>query len=167
MRDEMSVREWQEKFRAGEFEADDFQTQVQAGWYDWFCEDEELAERLKDIGRVVMGVTEPFILDNYYVWFKNNCPSVGPLYDDVRFEPLSGDRGGKYFVVSKDSPHERSKWALYTERHGFDVPEYECATIYHLTQYVNKLGQELSQQEQQDAGALEKNAPKKGKEAAR
>ena len=63
-----------------------------------------------------MGITDPFILDNYYVWFKNNCPLDGPLYDDARFEPLTGERGGKYFVVSLDSPHERFKWALIFPR---------------------------------------------------
>ena len=43
---------------------------------------------------------------------KNNCPMSGPLYDDVRFDPLSGERDGKYFVVTLDSPHERAKWVL-------------------------------------------------------
>ena len=71
-----------------------------------------------------MGITDPFILDNYYVWFKNNCPLDGPLYDDVRFEPLSGNRDGKYFVIALDSPHERKKWALVTERYGFYAPEF-------------------------------------------
>ena len=122
MRDEISVREWQEKYRAGEYKNRDCKTQIRAGWYDWFCGDDALAGRLEQISPVVMGITEPFILDNYYVWFKNNCPLSGPLYDDVRFEPLSGNRDGKYFIVTKDSPHEKTKWALHTERHGFDSP---------------------------------------------
>ena len=132
MRDELSVRQWQEQFKAGAFDSPDFATQCKAGWYDWFCNDEALAGRLKKLARVVMGVTDPFILDNYYVWFKNNCPMVGPLYDDVRFEPLSGDRDGKYFVVSLDCPHEKSKWVLYTERYDFDAPEFECQNIREM-----------------------------------
>ena len=145
MLDEFSVRQWQEQFRAGAFAASDVATQCKAGWYDWFCQDHALAGRLKKIGRVVMGITDPFILDNYYVWFKNNCPLNGPLYDDVRFEPLSGDRNGKYFVVSLDSPHEREKWALVTERYGFDAPEFDCRNIRDIVRYINRIGPELQQ----------------------
>lgn len=107
--DEISVRQWQEQFRTGAFDAKDIHTQCTAGWCDWFCQDDALAGRLKKLAKVVMGITDPFILDNYYVWFKNNCPASGPLYDDVRFEPLVGERNGKYFLVILDSPHENEK----------------------------------------------------------
>ena len=114
---EMSVRQWQERFRAGDFSSKDRAVQCEAGWYDWFCQDDALAGRLQKLSKVVMGITDPYILDNYYVWFKNNCPLSGPLYDDVRFEPLHGDRNGRYFVVIRDSPHETHKWTIYTEHH--------------------------------------------------
>ena len=147
MPDELSVRQWQEQFRAGAFNSSDFTTQCKAGWYDWFCSDSELAGRLKELAEVVTGITDPFILDNYYFWFKNNCPMVGDLYDDVRFEPLSGDRGGKYFVVSLDSPHESSRYALYTERRGFDQPEFECERVSQMTHYINGMACELAAEE--------------------
>lgn len=147
MDEKLSVRQWQEEFRAGAFESKNVCTQIGAGWYDWFCEDHELADRLKEIGEVVMGMTDPFILDNYYVWFKNNCPLDGPLYDDVRFEPLSGERGGKYFVVSLDSPYEMSRYTLYTERNGFDQPEFGCERMEQMALYINGMAHELAERE--------------------
>lgn len=145
MDEHISVREWQEQFKAGAFDSTDLHTQCRAGWYDWFCQDKALAGRLKKIARVVMGVTDPFILDNYYVWFKNNALVSGPLYDDVRFEPLSGNRDGNYFLVTLDYPPAKTKWALITERYGFDTPEFMCANVRDMIRYVNKLGAELEQ----------------------
>ncbi|WP_243898616.1 hypothetical protein [Intestinimonas butyriciproducens] len=141
----ISVRQWQERFRAGAYESKDLKVQCAAGWYDWFCQDQALAGRLKKISRVVMGVTDPYILDNYYVWFKNNCPAVGGLYDDVRFEPLSGDRDGKYFVVSLDSPYESLRWTLFTERYDFGAPEYGCESVRDMVKYINSMAHELEQ----------------------
>ncbi len=139
------MRQWQERFRAGDFSSRDLSVQCEAGWYDWFCRDDALAGRLKKISGVVLGITDPFILDNYYVWFKNNCPMAGPLYDDVRFEPLSGERDGKYFVVTLDSPHELIKWMLYTERYGYDAPEFCCGNVREMGQYIKAWPPELEQ----------------------
>ena len=145
MSEMLSVRQWQDLFRSGAFQDRSRETQIRAGWYDWFCADSALAGRLQRIGRVVMGITEPAILDNYYVWFKNNCPLNGPLYDDVRFEPLEGDRCGRYFVVSQDCPYEKQKWTLYTERSGFETPEFSCDKVREMEKYLNSQGKNLAQ----------------------
>ena len=142
---EMSVRTWQDRFRAGDFSSRNRAVQCEAGWYDWFCRDDALAGRLKKLSSVVLGITDPFILDHYYVWFKNNCPVNGPLYDDVRFEPLTGERDGKYFLVALDSPHELNKWTLYTERYGYDAPEFECGNVRDIVKYINAIAPELAQ----------------------
>lgn len=145
-KERFSVREWQERFRAGEFNEKDVGAQMNAGWYDWFCRDSALAGRLQRIAPVVMGITEPAILDNYSVCFKNNCPLNGPLYDDVRFEPLEGERDGRYFLVALDSPHEKPghKWALTAERSGFDEAEFGCATVREMCGYINDVAHELA-----------------------
>ena len=173
VRENISVRQWQAMHRLGAFSGKDTATQCEAGWYDWFCPDSALAGRLKKISKVVMGITDPFILDNYYVWFKNNCPLNGPLYDDVRFEPLEGERNGKYFLVLLDSPHEQAKWVLYTERYGFQEPEFQCGNVRDMIRYVNALGRELEQGAPDPlrhlphkSQAVQAKAPK-GKEAER
>lgn len=154
---EMSVRQWQERFRAGDFNSRDLSVQCEAGWYDWFCRDDALAGRLKKLSSVVLGIKAPFILDNYCVWFKNNCPMAGPLYDDARFEPLSGERDGKYFVVTLDSPHEQTKWVLYTERYGYDAPEFGSGNVRDVVRYINSMAAELEHNAQPDF-LLEKQA---------
>ena len=145
-KERFSVREWQERFRAGEFNEKDVGAQMNAGWYDWFCRDSALAGRLQRIAPVVMGITEPAILDNYFVCFKNNCPLNGPLYDDVRFEPLEGERDGRYFLVALDSPHEKPghKWALTAERSGFDEAEFGCGNVREMCEYINDVAHELA-----------------------
>ena len=145
MRENVSVRQWQTMYRMGAFSDKARSVQIEAGWYDWFCRDESLAGLLKQIAPAVMGITDPFILDNYYVWFKNNCPMDGPLYDDARFEPLAGERDGKYFLITLDCPHENAKWVLYTERYGFQEPEFQCGNVREMIRYVNGLGPELAQ----------------------
>ena len=154
---EMSVRQWQERFRAGDFNSRDLSVQCEAGWYNWFCRDDALAGRLKKLSSVVLGIRAPFILDNYYVWFKNNCPMAGPLYDDARFEPLSGERDGKYFVVTLDCPHELAKWVLYTERYGYDAPEFCSGNVRDVVRYINSMAAELEHNAQPDF-LLEKQA---------
>lgn len=137
------MREWQKRFKDGYYDSKNLIAQLDAGWYDWFCGDASLAGRLKKIAPVVMGVTSPFILDNYYVWFKNNSMMCGQLYDDVRFEPLSGERDGKYFLVALDSPAARAKWSLITERFSFETAEFECGNVREMARYLNTLGGQL------------------------
>lgn len=61
------------------------------GFYDWFCSDNSLKRRMLALVPklkflVKEGIVNP---DNTYVWFKNNCPCDGTLYDDMRFSTLN------------------------------------------------------------------------------
>ncbi len=61
-----------------------------AGWYDWFCNDEALLGRLKKIVPKVRKIAKSQKIDQdmMCVWFKNNCPAHGNLYDDFRISYL-------------------------------------------------------------------------------
>ena len=133
---EISVREWQKKYRAGEFNNPSVDTMVAAGWFDWFCSGRALLGRMKKLAPLILAITDPNILDNYYVFFKNNCP-CGPLYDDIRFDTLDSSREGCYFVITRKDEREKQLWTLYTERNGYDYPEAGFDNVRDAAAYLN------------------------------
>jgi hypothetical protein len=56
-------------------------------FYDWFCKDASLERKANalfpKVKKFVAANPEIDILETY-VFFKNNCPMNGPLYDDFR-----------------------------------------------------------------------------------
>lgn len=60
------------------------------GFYDWFCSDAVLEKRAKALlAKLKFLVKEKLVnVDTNYVWFKNNCPMNGSLYDDMRISTL-------------------------------------------------------------------------------
>ena len=57
-------------------------------WYDWFCKDSQLERRGKRLMKILAffvakeKLSEKYLSDKY-VFFKNNCPLVGKLYDQL------------------------------------------------------------------------------------
>lgn len=141
----MLIREWIEKYNESEFDSNERKTQINAGWYDWFCEDYELSGRLKRMGKIIKEITNDYILDNYYVWFKNNCPaSDRPLYDDFRLEPINENlRDSHYFGVIFNDERSGSMYKVFTARNGYEI-EFETDYKSELIKFINKLGEEIS-----------------------
>lgn len=92
------LREWMQNYRAGKYNKPDRGTQIDAGWYDWFCSDSALLGRLKRMAPKVFQIADSPRIDqeNMYVFFKNNAGSY--LYDDFRICDRNGG-GGVIFTV--------------------------------------------------------------------
>lgn len=143
MRETVSVRQWQELYQAGAYDSKDADVQQAAGWWNWHCRDSAMAGRLKRLAPLVLGITAPFILDNYTVWFTNERGNRRLIYDSIRFELLDGPRGRKFFMVDFQNPRELIKWTLYTERFGLYTAEFGCSHVRDMIQYIDTMAQEL------------------------
>jgi hypothetical protein len=55
-------------------------------WYDWFCTNKGTVVRGKALVSKLKAIanSKKFDKHNTYVFFKNNCPVNGSLYDDFR-----------------------------------------------------------------------------------
>lgn len=85
-------------------------------------------------------VNNDSLLDRYYVWFKNNCPAVGPLYDDIRFEPFDESLRNKlHFVVDIDDKRSKFKYGVITARNNYNI-EFGGNSVDWLVDFLNKWG---------------------------
>ena len=81
-----SIRKYLEKFDNRDFESKKINIQCDAGWYDWFCKDTSLANKTITLTKKLKTIvsSKKINQDKMYVFFKNNCPMAGSLYDDFR-----------------------------------------------------------------------------------
>lgn len=119
--EKMPIETFIRRFNAGEFIMPDRLTQVEAGWYDWFCRDSSLAKKTQKLGEKVkqIAASAKIDLENNYVFFKNNCPMRGPLYDDFRI--CSIETGHVIFTVIPKCSHS-GKAEVWGDENNFGGP---------------------------------------------
>ena len=96
-------------------------------FYDWFCQDQSLKNRAKKFIPKLKFLVKMGILDgdNLYVWFKNNCPLCGNLYDDMRFSTLDDDN---YFVggiAPRQGYYHNNKCNVWVREGGLEEFEFD------------------------------------------
>jgi hypothetical protein len=137
MEKQVKLATWIQKFNDGDFDSRDVQTQIEAGWFDWFCSDTSLANKTKRMGNIIkqIKVGGKVDLETSYVWFKNNCPLNGPLYDDFRIADI--ENNNNLFVVQIDCVWNDSKYTVYERLDGFDKPAFKTNSSRELVKWFN------------------------------
>ena len=141
MYDRLSIEKWQTNFLNGNYDALDVKTQISAGWYDWFCRNTSLPNKTKRMGNIVKQIKSGGKVDlkNWYVWFKNNCPMSGPLYDDFRFANL--ETGDVQFTTQINCCWNEHRYAVFgrTPDGKFHSEEalFETDSVRELIKWFN------------------------------
>lgn len=137
MERKITLREWINKYNNGEFLNVNRKTQIEAGWFDWFCKDTSLAAKTKRMGSIVKQVKAggKVDIDGMYVWFKNNCPLNGPLYDDFRFATI--EDGRTQFTVQINCSWNDARYTVYARENDFEEPICETDSSRELVKWFN------------------------------
>ena len=119
-KDSQSIRNFLKNFKEGQYESKNVKTQIDAGWYDWFCKDSSLYNKTKVLAEKLLSILPSYKIDidKQFVFFKNNCPCVGSLYDDFRICDLkSGDV--IWTITPKGNKGQSEVWG---RENGFEKP---------------------------------------------
>ena len=115
-----TLRQQLEAFENGVFLESDGQKDTGCFvFYDWFCKDSSLKRKAESLFKK----TKLFVkmkdvdLDRTYVFFKNNCPVGGPLYDDFRICDI--ESGNVLYTVTPKSGHT-GKAELWGRENDFE-----------------------------------------------
>lgn len=86
-----------------------YKTQCAAGWFDIFCKEETLHRRTIALTRRLKSiVNSPKInIDTMYIFFKNNNPFGGKLYDDFRICDIA--TGNVIFTIIPKSGYRQNE----------------------------------------------------------
>lgn len=148
MTEEISVREWQGHFINGDFDKPDVKSQIKAGWYDWFCRETSLVGKTRSMGSIVKKVKDggKVNLDTMYVWFKNNCPMSGGLYDDFRFADI--ETGTTMMTIRMNCCWDTKRYTVFARRSvdsemECETPAFESDSQKELVAWLNTPWEEM------------------------
>ena len=106
-----------------------------SGFYDWFCSEKALPAKAKNLMPKVIKFAKAkgIDLDRHYVWFKNNCPFNGPLYDDFRIASL--ETGDNVFTVTPKCGHTGLA-EVYGQENLWNGPIHQAPTWSQLASRI-------------------------------
>ena len=142
MKEKMNISRWIDEFNEGNFADADVKVQILAGWYDWFCKDSSLVNKTKRMGNIIKKVKDggKVNMADWYIWFKNNCPLNGPLYDDFRFADI--ETGEVQFTIQIDCCWNLRKFVVWGRKEpgapfNSEKPLFESDSAKELVEWLN------------------------------
>lgn len=90
-------------------------------FFDWFCKDTALKAKAEKLFQMVKRWVKARNIDTdkVYVFFKNNCPLIGPLYDDFRICDI--ETGDVIWTVTPKSGRS-GLTEVWGKCNGFNAP---------------------------------------------
>lgn len=117
----MNIETFQKRLLDGDFDNPSAKTQIEAGWYDWFCRESSLQAKTRKLAGKLRVIANSSKIDKQtmYVWFKNNCPCDGSLYDDFRIADLA--TGDTIYCIVPSCGHRSTKGqaSVWGRENGF------------------------------------------------
>jgi hypothetical protein len=120
----VNLKQQFEAFKAGRIIDSEGRENDCFNFYDWFCKSTSLERKSKKLYKAAIRFCKEMNVDleRHYVFFKNNCPMFGPLYDDFRICDL--EEGNVVYNVTLKSGHS-GEAEVYSRETGFNVPVYQ------------------------------------------
>lgn len=142
-----TLREWIKNYNNGLYEnKSDDETWYDPGWIDYHCKESSLTNRLKKMANVIKDIDDNFLLDNYYVCFKNNCPVSNPLYDDFRLIPLEERKKDECrIIVACGHPCGNKYMYRITTMGNGNKAEFKCKNKKEVLETLRYLAREFEE----------------------
>lgn len=109
-------------------------------FYDWFCKETSLKNKSIKLTKYLKQIKDsPKIdIDKYYVFFKNNYPVNGSLYDDLRICDMK--TGEVIYTIVPKCGHKSSDGlgCIWGRQNNFDSPLIQ-GTWKELKQWFNNI----------------------------
>lgn len=142
-KDSIPIRQFIKNYRAGLYKPLDVKTQCNAGWYDWFCKGTLLPKKTITLADKLLSLLPSYKIDidKQYVFFKNNCPMAGNLYDS--FSVCDLETGDVVLWVTPHNGHwgdDFGKAQVYAVR---DDPDAKAPIINGTWRDVVKFFKEI------------------------
>jgi hypothetical protein len=106
-------------------------------FYDWFCNDSSLKAKANKLFNATAKFVKKFEIDlnTHYVFFKNNCPMNGPLYDS--FSIVNIESSDVVYWVTPKSGHTGMA-EICGKANDFKEPLYSGNTISEIYKNIGK-----------------------------